>query len=284
MVTANTLTAPTDVSETVRRALTEDVGQGDLTAALIPSDARATATVIAREEAVICGAPWFDEVFRQIDPDIVVEWKVRDGGVVAPGAECCRVRGRARSLLTAERTALNFLQTLSGTATLARRYADAVRHTQTRILDTRKTLPGLRRAQKYAVACGGGVNHRIGLFDAILVKENHIMAAGSISAALRAAERHAPTATFIEIEVETLGQLREALDAGAQRILLDNFDLSGLRAAVAETRGRAVLEASGGITLDTLASVAETGVDYISIGDLTKNVKAIDLSMRFTAA
>lgn len=272
---------PRDVQESVRHALMEDVGERDLTAALIPLRTHAEVVVIAREDAVLSGAPWFDEVFRQLDAHITVDWAVRDGGRVAANAECCRLRGPARALLTGERTALNFLQTLSGTATATRRYVDAVSHTRARILDTRKTVPGLRAAQKYAVRCGGGENHRQGLFDAILIKENHIAAAGSIAQAMQAAAAHADRAAFVEIEVETLHQLREALAAGAHRILLDNFDVAHLRAAVIETAGRALLEASGGVSLDTIAAIAETGVDYISIGDITKNVRAIDLSMRF---
>lgn len=271
---------PPDVAETVRRALDEDVGTGDLTAGLITVTASAEALVIAREEAVLCGSAWFDEVFRQIDPRVAVEWAVADGGHVSAGSTCCRLYGPARALLTGERTALNFLQTLSGTATATRRYVDAVRHTRARILDTRKTIPGLRAAQKYAVRCGGGENHRHGLFDAILIKENHIAAAGSIAAALEAAQTSTGRAAFIEIEVENLHELREALAAGASRILLDNFDVPHLRAAVIETDGRAMLEASGGVTLETIAAIAETGVDYISVGDITKNVRALDLSLR----
>jgi len=272
---------PDDISETVRHALAEDIGAGDLTAELIPATAQVRATVISREHAILCGAAWFDEVFRQLDQTIRVSWQVRDGGTAQQDQVLCRIEGPARALLAGERTALNFLQTLSGTATRAKRYADAVGNTGVKILDTRKTLPGLRTAQKYAVTCGGCHNHRIGLFDGILIKENHIMAAGSITAAVQKAKAIAADGIMVEIEVENLDELREALAAGAKRLLLDNFDLAMLRAAVQETRGRAELEASGGITLENIRAVAETGVDFISIGDLTKNVQAADLSMRF---
>jgi nicotinate-nucleotide pyrophosphorylase (carboxylating) len=268
------------IAAQVRAALTEDVGTGDRTAALIPADAIARAHVLSREAAVLSGTPWVDEVFRQIDPRVAIEWLASDGGAIAPGQTLCRLNGPARSLLTGERAALNFLQTLSGTATLARRWADAVAGTGARILDTRKTIPGLRLAQKYAVTCGGCHNHRIGLYDAVLIKENHIAAAGSVTAALHAAVASA-AGLEIEIEVETLEQLREALAAGARRILLDNFPLERLREAVATAAGRARLEASGGVTLDTVRAIAETGVDDISVGALTKDVRAVDLSMRF---
>jgi len=275
---------PDDVTETVRRALAEDVGTGDLTAALIAADIGAEAQVITREDAVLCGTAWFDEVFRQVGDHIRVVWRAKDGEAIHAGQKLCTVTGPARGLLTGERVALNFLQLLSGTATRARQYVDAVRGTKTIILDTRKTVPGLRRAQKYAVACGGGQNHRMGLYDAILIKENHIAAAGSITAALEAARNSAPRDVSIEIEVENIGQLREALAANADRLLLDNFSVEELEAAVAETRGRAKLEASGGIDLSNIRAFAETGVDYISIGDMTKTVKAVDLSMRFAHA
>jgi len=275
---------PDDVTETVRRALAEDVGADDLTAALIPADARADAQVITREDAILCGTAWFDEVFRQVDDRIRVVWLIKDGDAMRAGQTLCKANGPARGLLTGERTALNFLQLLSGTATRTRQYVEAVRGTKTIVLDTRKTVPGLRRAQKYAVACGGGQNHRMGLYDAILIKENHIAAAGSITAALEAARNSAPRAITIEIEVENIGQLREALAAGAERLLLDNFSVEKLKAAVDETRGRAKLEASGGIDLSNIRAFAETGVDYISIGDITKTVKAADLSMRFAHA
>jgi len=275
---------PNDITETVRRALAEDVGTGDLTAALIPADTQAEAQVVTRMTAVLCGTAWFDEVFRQVDKRVSVTWNARDGDVIRAEQILCTLRGPARALLTGERTALNFLQLLSGTATQARKYVEAVRGTGAVILDTRKTVPGLRRAQKYAVACGGAQNHRMGLYDAILIKENHIAAAGSITAALEAARHSAPKGISVEIEVENIGQLREALAAGADRLLLDNFSVEELKAAVAETRGRAKLEASGGIDLSNIRAFAETGVDYISIGDMTKTVKAVDLSMRFAHA
>jgi nicotinate-nucleotide pyrophosphorylase (carboxylating) len=270
---------PDDITETVRRALAEDVGPGDLTAALIPADTQAVAEVVTRAAAVLCGTAWFDEVFRQVDMRVSVAWNARDGDTIRPEQILCTLNGPARALLTGERSALNFLQLLSGTATLARKYVDAVRGTRTVILDTRKTIPGLRRAQKYAVTCGGGQNHRLGLYDAILIKENHIAAAGSIAAALRAAT--APPGVTVEIEVENLEQLREALNSGARHILLDNFSVEELKEAVREASGRARLEASGGINLGNIRAVAETGVDFISIGDITKNVEAVDLSLRF---
>ena len=279
----STLTLPDDIAETVRRALAEDVGAGDLTADLIPANIRAQAQVITREEAVLCGQAWFEEVFRSLDKRVRVEWLARDGERVRANQILCTLEGPARALLTGERTALNFLQTLSGTATVTRRYVDAVQGTRAQILDTRKTLPGLRGAQKYAVRCGGGQNHRMGLYDAILIKENHIAAAGSVSAAVRAARAAAPGGTTVEVEVENLEQLKEALAAGTDRLLLDNFSLKRLREAVHETAGRAKLEASGGITLENLRTIAETGVDYISIGALTKHVRAVDLSLRFMA-
>ena len=273
---------PDDVAENVRRALAEDVGAGDLTARLIPADAQAEARVITREEAVLCGTAWFNEVFRQLDDRVRIAWHARDGDTVHAGQALCELRGPARALLTGERTALNFLQLLCGTATRAHRYAEAVRGTRAVILDTRKTVPGLRRAQKYAVACGGGRNHRLGLYDAVLIKENHIAAAGSVTAALEAARRAAPPGVLVEIEVENPGQLREALAAGADHLLLDNFSVGDLKAAVAETRGRAKLEASGGVDLSGIRAIAETGVDYISVGEMTKSIRAVDLSMRFT--
>lgn len=275
------MTTPDDITETVRRALAEDMGAGDLTTALIPADAGAAAQVITREDAVLCGTAWFDEVFHQVDKRIRVIWLIKDGDAMRAGQTLCNAGGPARGLLTGERVALNFLQLLSGTATRARQYVDAVRGTKTIVLDTRKTVPGLRRAQKYAVVCGGGQNHRMGLYDAILIKENHIAATGSIAAALAAARHSAPKGVSVEIEVENIGQLREALAAGADRLLLDNFSVEELQAAVTETRARAKLEASGGINLSNIRAFAETGVDYISIGDMTKTVKAVDLSMRF---
>ena len=264
----------------VARALAEDVGSGDLTADLLPADRIGQAKVIVREQAVVCGQAWFDEVFRQVDPRVTVEWLVKDGDSVEADQQLCRLEGPVRALFTGERSALNFLQLLSGTATTARRYVEAVAGTKARILDTRKPFPGLRLAQKCAVRCGGASNHRLGLYDAILIKENHIYAAGSIRNALEAARRLHPNVPT-EIEVENLEQLEEALAAGARQILLDNFDLAELRQAVAITNSRATLEASGNIGLDNLRQVAETGVDFISIGSLTKHVQAIDLSMRF---
>ncbi|MFL6621932.1 MAG: carboxylating nicotinate-nucleotide diphosphorylase [Sulfurifustis sp.] len=269
------------IASAVRQALAEDIGSGDRTAALIPADQTGRARVVTREDALLCGTVWFDEVCRQVDARIRVSWDAADGAMVRAGDTLCHAEGPARGLLTAERTALNFLQLLSGTATAARRYADAVRGTRAVILDTRKTLPGLRLAQKYAVRCGGAQNHRIGLYDGILLKENHIAATGSITAAVRAARAGAPADVFVEVEVENLAALREAIDAGAERILLDNFGLDDIRRAVAENAGRAKLEVSGGVTLANIRALAETGVDYISIGDITKNVRAIDLSMRF---
>jgi len=272
---------PDDIAETVRTALSEDIGAGDLTAGLIPADAQAEAQIITRENAVLCGTAWCDEVFRQLDSRIRLDWTSKDGDAIRHGQTLCALRGPARALLTGERTALNFLQLLSGTATLARKYVEAVRGTRAVILDTRKTVPGLRRAQKYAVACAGGQNHRLGLYDAVLIKENHIAAAGSIAVALRAATTSAPPGVSVEIEVEHIGQLREALQAGATRILLDNFSLEELKTAVQESGGRAKLEASGGMRLTNIRAVAETGVDFISVGDITKSVVAVDLSLRF---
>ena len=272
---------PSDIKECVQRALAEDLGSGDRTAALMPQAAQVQARVISRERAIVCGRAWFDEVFAQLDARVTLSWEIQDGDSVQAGQTLCTLRGPARAVLSGERTALNFLQTLSGTATTTRAYVDAVRGTAAVILDTRKTLPGLRRAQKYAVTCGGGQNHRMGLYDAILIKENHIRASGSISAALAAARAAGGEHVPLEIEVENLEQLHAALAAGAQRLLLDNFDLAGLRSAVAVTAGRARLEASGGVTLANLRAIAETGVDYISVGSLTKNVQAIDLSLRF---
>ncbi len=265
----------------VRDALAEDLGSGDLTAALVPAAARARARVIAREPAILCGRDWFDEVFRQLDPAITLRWLAGDGEPLAPGQLVCELAGGARPILSGERTALNFLQTLSGTASLAARYVTAVAGSSATILDTRKTLPGLRLAQKYAVRCGGASNHRVGLYDAILIKENHIRAAGSIRAALAAAAASAGDAVMIEVEVESLDEMAEALAAGARRILLDNFDNAMLREAVARNAGRARLEASGGVSLDTVGAIAQTGVDFISVGQLTKDVRATDYSMLF---
>jgi nicotinate-nucleotide pyrophosphorylase (carboxylating) len=276
---------PAYVTEAVARALAEDIGGGDLTAQLIPAERMSRASVITREDAVLCGTSWFDEVFRQLEPRTRIMWTAKDGDRVQADQLLCTLDGPSRALLTGERTALNFLQSLSGTATITRRYADAVSGTKCRILDTRKTVPGLRLAQKYAVSCGGGTNHRIGLFDAILVKENHIAAAGSIARAVEEARRLHPE-VLLEVEVENLAELGQALDAGVDRVLLDNFSLHDMRKAVEKTRqhanARTELEASGNMTLKTVPRVAETGVDYISVGSLTKNVQAIDLSMRFS--
>jgi len=271
------------VIDDVSHALAEDLEGGDVTACLVPEGARLSAAVIAREEAVLCGRDWFDEVFHQLDPQVRVDWDVADGDAVSAGQRVCRVGGPARPMLSGERSALNFLQTLSGTATLARQYAAAVAGTDTRVLDTRKTVPGLRRAQKYAVRCGGCYNHRMSLHDAVLIKENHIAAAGSVVAAIRAARRCAPAGVTLEVEVEDLEQLRAALGEGATRILCDNFPIERLRAAVELSAGRAALEASGNVSLDTVREIAATGVDYVSVGSLTKHVRAIDLSMRFLA-
>lgn len=271
--------SPQYVTETVTRALLEDVGTGDLTASLIDSSALASATIMTREAGILCGMAFASEAFRQTDPACQLDWLFADGDSLSAGDELCRIQGPARALLTAERTALNFIQLLSGTATTASLYAARVAHTGVKLLDTRKTLPGLRLAQKYAVACGGCHNHRIGLFDAFLIKENHIAAAGSISAAISTARR-AATGKLIEVEVETAEELHQALEAGADRIMLDNFSLEQLCEAVKAARGRAELEASGNVTDETLVSIAETGVDLISIGALTKHVRALDLSMR----
>ena len=263
----------------VRAALAEDVGSGDITAALIAPDSQATARVITREDGVLCGRPWVDAVFAELNPAVVIEWQAGDGESVAAGDSLFTLRGPARSLLTGERAALNFLQLLSGTATTCRRYADLVAGTGVKLLDTRKTIPGLRIAQKYAVTCGGCHNHRIGLFDAFLIKENHINACGGIAAAVKTARDHAPGMP-VEVEVETLEELQQALAAACDRVMLDNFSLEQMATAVELADGRVELEASGNITEATLRSIAETGVDYISIGALTKDCKALDLSMR----
>ncbi len=278
MTTVHSL--PTDLISSVSNALSEDVGSGDITAELIPASTMATAYIYAREPAILCGTAWVDEVMRQVDPTIQVEWLAHDGDRVNTDQKLVRLSGSARHLLTAERCALNFLQTLSGTATLSSHYAALVAHTKVHLLDTRKTLPGLRTAQKYAVVAGGCHNHRMGLYDAFLIKENHIAACGSINAALsRAREMHPDKP--VEVEVENLVQLGEALNAGAEIVMLDNFELPVLREAVAINAGKAKLEASGGVNEKSLCSIAETGVDYISIGALTKDCKAIDLSMLF---
>lgn len=274
-----TLTA--EIEANVRRALLEDVGRGDITAQLIPAERLAKATVISRDAAVIAGMAWVDAVFRQLDPRVAVHWQVVDGDRVKPDQPLFHLEGPARSLLTGERSALNFLQMLSGVATKSQHYADMVADTQVQLLDTRKTLPGLRLAQKYAVTCGGCHNHRIGLFDAFLIKENHIAASGGIAQAISAAHKIAPGKP-VEIEVESLSELRQALNAGADIVMLDELSLDDMREAVKINAGRAKLEASGGINDQTLRVIAETGVDYISIGSLTKDVKAVDLSMRLS--
>ena len=277
--------SPAAVAELARadvaRAFAEDVGAGDLTAGLVDPGRRAQALVIAREAAVVCGGPWLVAAVRQLDPQATITWAVPEGRRSTIGQPVVEIRGNARAVLTAERTALNFLQLLSGVATKTATYVEAVRGTRAQIVYTRKTLPGLRLAQKYAVRTGGGTNHRIGLYDAVLIKENHIAAAGGVTAVLRSAADVAPRATFVQIEVETLAQLEEALGAGAKMVLLDNMELPTLREAVRITAGRAVLEISGGVTLEGLRALAETGVDRISIGTLTKDVKATDYSMRF---
>jgi nicotinate-nucleotide pyrophosphorylase (carboxylating) len=269
------------VERNVRIALEEDMGGGDLTAQLIPADTAGQATVITRQPMVLCGVAWFEGCFRALDPGCEIEWKVREGETAESDEVLCEIRGHARAMLSAERPALNFLQLLSATATETRRYVQAVNGTGAKIMDTRKTLPGLRHAQKYAVKIGGGHNQRIGLYDGILIKENHIMAAGGIGPALVAAYMLAPEGASVQIEVENEKELQAALDAGAKLVLLDNFDLKAMRDAVALTAGRAELEASGGVNLQTVRAIAETGVNRISIGSLTKDVRAVDLSMRF---
>lgn len=268
-------------AEDAARALAEDVGAGDLTAGLVDPSRLAQACILAREAAVLCGRPWVEAAVRQVEPQATLEWFVAEGGRCTADQVVLEIRGSARGLLTAERTALNFLQLLSAVATKTATYVEAVRGTRAHIVDTRKTLPGLRLAQKYAVRVGGGTNHRIGLYDAVLIKENHIAAAGGVTPVLQAAARVAARARFVEIEVETLAQLTEALDAGAKMVLLDNMDMPTLREAVRLNAGRAILEISGGVTLERLRELAETGVDRISIGGLTKDVKATDFSMRF---
>lgn len=268
------------IQNSVSIALSEDIGSGDVTGLLIPEDEISMATIITRDSATICGIDWVEEVFDQLDDDIHIEWEVNDGDIVEAGQRLCTLSGNARSLLTGERTALNFLQTLSATATIARRFADEVKDTNCKVLDTRKTIPGLRLAQKYAVSCGGCENHRIGLFDAVLIKENHITAAGSIESAVEEARFNHPNLS-IEVEVENMDELQQALDASVDRIMLDNFDPKRIKAAIKLTNKRAELEASGGITLSNILQYAKTGVDYISIGALTKDIQSIDLSMRF---
>ncbi|MCL1826062.1 MAG: carboxylating nicotinate-nucleotide diphosphorylase [Betaproteobacteria bacterium] len=270
-----------EIGRNVAVALAEDVGSGDLTALLVSSRTQARATVIAREAAVVCGMAWFDATFAALSPIATAHWHVREGDFVSPGQALCDVFAPVRVLLTAERTALNFLQLLSAVATVTRRYVDAVADTKARIVDTRKTLPGLRLAQKYAVMTGGGLNHRMGLYDGILIKENHIIAAGGVYKAVKAAQAISPPGVFIEVEVESIEELRAALKAEAGMILLDNMSVDEMSEAVRITAGRAVLEASGGVDFESVRAIAATGVDRISIGSLTKDVRALDLSMRF---
>lgn len=270
---------PADVVADVARALAEDIGSGDVSAALIPADAEAAASILTREDMVLAGAPWAESVFRTLDPEVHIEWRHRDGQRVAAGSILCEVRGHARALLSGERTALNFLQTLSATATVTARFVAALAGTATRVLDTRKTLPGLRRAQKYAVRAGGGSNHRIGLYDAVLIKENHIAAAGGIAQAIAAARAQSP-GLMVEIEVESLAEYREALAARPDRIMLDELPEEELRQAIAGRAAGIELELSGGVDLDRIAAIGQLGVDYVSVGALTKHVRAIDLSMR----
>lgn len=269
-----------DLIANVTTALHEDLGSGDITAALIPANEQALARVITREAATICGQDWVNEVAQQVDPTIQIDWHVADGDRVTAKQTLFEAQGSARSLLTFERCALNFLQCLSGTATISSHYAKMVAHTGVKLLDTRKTIPGLRKAQKYAVSCGDCYNHRVGLYDAFLIKENHIAACGGITQAVQTARLQSPGKP-VEVEVETLAELQQAIEAGADTIMLDNFNLDAMRNAVKLTAGKAKLEASGGITETTLVAIAETGVDYISIGALTKDCKSIDLSMRF---
>lgn len=269
------------IDSQVKLALLEDIGQADLTANLIPIDAVSNATLITREDATICGMQWFERVFKQLDASISLSWKAQDGDRVKANTVICELHGPARALLTGERTAMNFLQTLSGTATLSSIYSDAVAGLPVKVLDTRKTLPGWRVAQKYAVKCGGCFNHRVGLYDGILIKENHIMAAGSISNAINQAKALS-AGVPIEVEVENFSELEQALASGVDIIMLDNFSIDDLKQAVAINQGRAELEASGNITLNNIRRVAETGVDRISVGALTKDIKAVDLSLRFS--
>ena len=268
------------VRQNVEQALNEDLADGDISAGLIDEHTLAFAQVITRESGIFCGAPWVNETLKQLDETMHIKWQVVDGDTVSPNQELFQLRGKARSLLSAERTMLNFVQLLSGTATRTARYVELIADTQSQLLDTRKTVPGLRLAQKYAVKCGGGSNHRTGLYDAFLLKENHLLAAGSIGAAVKAAKASAPSKP-VEIEVESLAELQQAMEAGADLALIDNFSVTDIKAAVAMTRGNLVLEASGGINHESVAAIAATGVDYISCGDLTKSVEPMDLSMRF---
>jgi nicotinate-nucleotide pyrophosphorylase (carboxylating) len=269
-----------EIRESVSRALLEDVGSGDVSAQIIPENVHSRAIVISRDIAIICGTQWFDEVFKQLDPEVTVNWHIKDGDKVSTNQTLCEINGPSRALLTGERTALNFLQTISGVSTLANRYMVAISGTGTKILDTRKTLPGLRKELKYAVKCGGCYNHRMGLYDEILIKENHIQAAGSIAKAIEQARSLTPTIK-LGVEVKTIDELKEALTANPDGILLDNMELTLLRRAVTLTANKIPLEASGGVTINNIRSIADTGVDYISVGSLTKNLTAIDLSMQF---
>lgn len=281
MTEANLLYAPSEeeILADVDRALAEDIGQGDATASLVPETTAAHATLTCRDAAVLAGSAWFDACFHRLDPDTVIQWQLRDGDHIAADSVICQLQGRARALLSAERTALNFLQLLSGTATSTAQHVAKLQGTRTLLLDTRKTVPGLRMAQKYAVRCGGGRNQRSGLYDAMLIKENHIIAAGGIPAAVSAARARHPS-LLLEVEVENLDELQLALGAGADRILLDNFSLSMMHEAVRMSGGRVPLETSGNVTLDELADIAGTGVDFVSMGALTKHVRAVDLSLR----
>ena len=269
------------VTADVTRALQEDVGAGDLTAHFVPESRTGHARLMTRVSGILCGVHWFQRTFEELDPDAEIFWHHRDGEAIVAGSSICEIEGKARAMLTAERTAMNFVQLLSGVATKTRQFVNAIEGTRARIYDTRKTLPGLRIAQKYAVRAGGGQNHRIGLYDGILIKENHIVAAGGLRPALEQALREVPEDTLLQVEVETLEQLREALDCGAKLVLLDNFDLAGMRKAVEIAGTGAELEASGGVTLQSVRAIAETGVHRISVGALTKDVQAMDLSMRF---
>jgi nicotinate-nucleotide pyrophosphorylase (carboxylating) len=270
------------INTLVRAALEEDVGSGDLTAALIPENARANALLISREDAVLCGKPWFDATFAVVDGSLDIRWFVEEGAKLKTEQPICEITGSARSILTAERTAINLLQTLSGTATITQHYVQQLQGLHTRLLDTRKTIPGMRLAQKYAAKTGGAVNHRVGLYDGVLIKENHIRAAGSIAAAVEKARLTTPAGVLLEVEVENQEEMQQAVEAGAKRILLDNFSLDQLRIAVRHKPADVTLEASGNVTLETLREIAQTGVDYISVGALTKHLRAVDFSLHFT--
>ena len=273
---------PKDLAETVQTALQEDVGSGDITAGLIDSDLQASATVKVRETAILCGLPWFDEVFHQVDREVNIDWLAEEGDLIVDNQDVCKIQGAARSLLTAERTALNFLQTLSGTATITRQFVEAVAPYGVRILDTRKTIPGLRNAQKYAVAIGGGTNHRMGLYDGVLVKENHQYISLSPKSIIENLSADSTKLPLIEVEIESLDELEDAILSGANRIMLDNFSVADIATAVRLNRQRVELEASGSVDLNAIEAVAKTGVDFISVGALTKHVRAVDFSMTFT--